>query len=60
LPGLERAAALWAEWQCGVVDAVCRFILFQPNCQIAARNSLAALPFRAVGWQLEVGRVRPA
>ena len=57
---LERAAALWVEWQRGVVDAAHHFILFQPNYQIAVRNSLAAFPLTAAGWQLEMGRVRPA
>jgi peptide/nickel transport system substrate-binding protein len=57
---LERAAALWVEWQRGVVDAAHHFVLFQPNYQIAVRNALGAFPLTAAGWQLEMGRVRPA
>ena len=57
---LEHAAALWVEWQRGVVDAAHHFVLFQPNYQIAVRNALGAFPLTAAGWQLEMGRVRPA
>jgi len=57
---LERAAALWVEWQRGVVDAAHHFVLFQPNYQVAVRNALGAFPLTAAGWQLEMGRVRPA
>jgi peptide/nickel transport system substrate-binding protein len=35
-------------------------VLFQPNYQIAVRNALGAFPLTAAGWQLEMGRVRPA
>lgn len=57
---LERAAALWVEWQRGVVDVAHHFILFQPTYQIAVRNTIRDFPLTAAGWQLEMGRVRPA
>jgi len=57
---MERAAALWVEFQRGVVDAAHHFILFQPNYQIAVRNTLKEFPLTAAGWMLEMGRVRPA
>lgn len=57
---LARAAELWVEWQRGVVDVAHHFILFQPTYQIAVRNAIRDFPLTAAGWQLEVGRVRPA
>jgi len=57
---LERAAALWVEWQRRVVDVAHHFILFQPTYQIAVRSQLRDFPLTAAGWQLETGRVRPA
>ena len=57
---LEKAAGLWVEWQRGVVDVAHHFILFQPTYQIAVRNTVGAFPLTAAGWQLEMGKVRPA
>jgi peptide/nickel transport system substrate-binding protein len=57
---MERAAALWVEWQKGAVDAAHHFVLFQPTYQIAVRNNVKDFPLTAAGWQLEVGKVRPA
>ena len=57
---LERAAALWVEWQRAVIDVAHHFVLFQPTYQIAVRNTLGAFPMTAAGWQLEMRRVRPA
>jgi peptide/nickel transport system substrate-binding protein len=42
------------------VDAAHHFILFQPTYQIALRNTVRDFPLTAAGWQLDVGRVRPA
>ncbi|HYF06025.1 MAG TPA: ABC transporter substrate-binding protein [Acetobacteraceae bacterium] len=56
----EREAALWVEWQRRVVDAAHHFILFQPNYQIAVRNTLREVPLTAAGWMMEIGKVRPA
>ncbi|MGG5819432.1 ABC transporter substrate-binding protein [Falsiroseomonas sp. HW251] len=56
----EREAALWVEWQRRVVDVAHHFILFQPNYQIAVRNNVKDFPLTAAGWQLEMGKVKPA
>jgi peptide/nickel transport system substrate-binding protein len=57
---LAKAAELWVEWQRGVVDVAHHFILFQPTYQIAVRNTIGAFPLTAAGWQLDMGKVRPA
>ncbi|MBL6455236.1 ABC transporter substrate-binding protein [Belnapia sp. T6] len=55
-----KAAALWVEWQRGVVDQANHFILFQPIYQIAVRNTVKRFPLTAAGWQLEIGQTAPA
>ncbi len=57
---IEKAAALWVEWQKLVVDQANHFILFQPTYQIAVRNTIKDFPLTAAGWQLDTGRVTPA
>ncbi|HEV7263592.1 MAG TPA: ABC transporter substrate-binding protein [Falsiroseomonas sp.] len=56
---MERAAALWVEWQRKVVDVAHHFVLFQPTYQIAVRSTVEKLPLTAAGWQLELGKVKP-
>jgi peptide/nickel transport system substrate-binding protein len=57
---IEKAAALWVEWQRRAVDVAHHFILFQPTYQIAVRNQIREFPLTAAGWQLDMGKVRPA
>jgi peptide/nickel transport system substrate-binding protein len=53
----DEAAALWIEWQKGVVDQANHFILFQPTYQIGVRKTIKNFPLTAAGWQLDMGGV---
>lgn len=57
---MEQATALWIEWQRQVVDQANHVILFQPSYQIGVRRSIGDFPLTAAGWQLNLGKVRPA
>lgn len=57
---LEKAAALWKQYQEIMVDQANHFVMIQPVYRIAVRKSVAGLRLTAAGWMAELDGAKPA